>query len=376
MPLSLAEWSRYARHLALPEVGREGQERLKAGSALVVGAGGLGSPVALYLAAAGVGRIGLVDFDRVEESNLQRQIIHGTGSIGHPKLASAAERLRDLNPYVEVEPHGVRLDSSNALQIVGQYDLVIDGTDNFPTRYLVNDAAVLLKKPNVYVSIFRFEGQASLFGVDGGPCYRCLYPEPPPPAVVPNCEEGGVLGVVPGIIGSIQAAEALKLLLGVGRTLAGRLLLFDAARMSFREIALRRNPACPVCGDAPTVRALIDYEQFCGYARVTDASGTITAAELSEELESDAPPLLIDVREDYEWDVSHLAQAQHIPMARFREGAASLPRDRDIVVYCRSGSRSANAAAMLRIAGVTRVRNLSGGLVAWAREMDPSMRVV
>ncbi len=376
MPLSLDEWSRYARHLALPEVGREGQERLKAGSALVVGAGGLGSPAALYLAAAGVGRIGLVDFDRVEESNLQRQIIHGTGSIGQPKLASAAARIRDLNPHVEVELHAARLDSSNALPILARYELVIDGTDNFPTRYLVNDAAVLSKKPTVYGSIFRFEGQASVFGAAGGPCYRCLYPEPPPPALVPNCEEGGVLGVVPGIIGSIQAAEALKLLLGIGRTLAGRLLLFDAARMSFREIALRRNPACPVCGDAPTVRALIDYEQFCGTAGGGDAGRVITPAELRALLESDAPPLVIDVREDYEWEVSHLAPARHIPMARLRGSAASLPRDREIVVYCRSGSRSANAAAMLRHAGMERVRNLTGGLAAWAREMDPSMRVV
>ncbi|HEY0592630.1 MAG TPA: molybdopterin-synthase adenylyltransferase MoeB, partial [Thermoanaerobaculia bacterium] len=373
--LSLAEWSRYARHLALPEVGREGQERLKAGSALIIGAGGLGSPAALYLAAAGVGRVGIVDFDRVEESNLQRQIIHGTPSVGRPKLASAAQRIRELNPWVEVELYAARLESSNALQILGQYDLVLDGTDNFPTRYLVNDAAVMLKKPNVYGSIFRFEGQASVFGIDGGPCYRCIYPDPPPPAVVPNCEEGGVLGVVPGIIGSVQAAEALKIILGVGRTLSGRLLLFDAARMSFREIALRRNPACPVCGDAPTIRELVDYERFCGYAG-PGPDATITPGELRARLDSSEPPLLIDVREDYEWDVSHLAQARHIPMARLRESAGSLPRDREIVVYCRSGSRSANAAALLRNSGFARVRNLTGGLAGWAREIDPSMRVV
>ncbi len=375
MPLSLSEWSRYSRHLALPEVGREGQEKLNAGSVLVVGAGGLGSPVALYLAAAGVGRIGIADFDRVEESNLQRQIIHGTRSIGQPKLASAAERIRDLNPHVEVELHAARLDSSNALQILERYDLVVDGTDNFPTRYLVNDAAVLLKRPNVYGSIFRFEGQASVFGADRGPCYRCLYPDPPPPALVPNCEEGGVLGVVPGIIGSIQAAEALKLLLGVGRTLAGRLLLFDAARMSFREIALRRNPACPVCGDEPTIRQLIDYERFCGFAPA-EASGEIAPAELRDRIARGEPLLVVDVREDYEWEVAHLADATHIPMATLRARVPELPRDREIVVYCRSGSRSANAAALLRSAGLTRVRNLSGGLAAWARELDPTMRVV
>ncbi|HSN67745.1 MAG TPA: molybdopterin-synthase adenylyltransferase MoeB [Thermoanaerobaculia bacterium] len=375
MPLSLQELSRYSRHLALPEVGREGQEKLKQGSALVIGAGGLGSPVALYLAAAGVGTIGIADFDRVEESNLQRQIIHGTASVGHPKLASAAARIRDLNPHVEIEEHGARLDSSNALEILGRYDLVIDGTDNFPTRYLVNDAAVLLGKPNVYGSIFRFEGQASVFSSEGGPCYRCLYPEPPPPALVPNCEEGGVLGVVPGIIGSIQATEALKLLLGVGKTLAGRLLLFDAARMTFREIAVRRNPACRVCGDEPTVTTLIDYEGFCGY-RAPAESADIAPPELRARLDRGEDLLVLDVREDYEWAVAHLEGATHIPMGRLRDGIASLPRDREIVVYCRSGSRSANAAAMLRNAGFARVKNLTGGLAAWSREVDPSIRVV
>ncbi len=373
--LPLEEWSRYSRHLALPEVGREGQEKLKRGSAIVIGAGGLGSPAALYLAAAGVGRIGLVDFDRVEESNLQRQIIHGTAAVGRPKLASAAERIRDLNPYVEIELHDARLDASNALGILAPYGVIVDGTDNFPTRYLVNDAAVLLGKPNVYGSIFRFEGQASVFSVEGGPCYRCLYPEPPPPALVPNCEEGGVLGVVPGIIGSIQAAEALKLLLGVGRTLSGRLLLFDAARMSFREIAVRRNPACRVCGDAPTVRELIDYERFCGYSPRAEGAD-ITPRELRDRLERGEPLLVIDVREEYEWSVAHLAGAEHIPMGRLREEVGRLPRDREIVVYCRSGGRSANAAAMLRNGGLARVRNLTGGLAAWSREIDPSMRVV
>lgn len=375
MSLSLDEWSRYSRHLALPEVGREGQERLKRGSAVVIGAGGLGSPVALYLAAAGVGRLGIVDFDRVEESNLQRQIIHGTAAVGRSKLESAAGRIRDLNPHVDVETHGARLDSTNALEVLERYDVVVDGTDNFPTRYLVNDAAVFLGKPNVYGSIFRFEGQASVFSHAGGPCYRCLYPEPPPPALVPNCEEGGVLGVIPGIIGSIQAAEALKLLLGIGKTLSGRLLLFDVARMSFREIALRRNPACRVCGDSPTVRELIDYERFCGYGPDGE-SGVISPAELSERLRRGDPLLVLDVREEYEWSVSHLEQAEHVPMARLREAISTLPPDREIVVYCRSGARSANAAAMLRNAGFARVRNLTGGLAAWSREIDRSMRVV
>jgi sulfur-carrier protein adenylyltransferase/sulfurtransferase len=373
--LSLPEWSRYSRHLALPEVGREGQERLKRGSAIVVGAGGLGSPVALYLAAAGIGRLGIVDFDRVEESNLQRQIIHGTAAVGRSKLESAAARIRDLNPHVVVETHGERLDSTNALRILERYDLVVDGTDNFPTRYLVNDAAVFLGKPNVYGSIFRFEGQASLFSHGGGPCYRCLYPEPPPPALVPNCEEGGVLGVIPGIIGSIQATEALKVLLGIGRTLSGRLLLFDAAGMSFREIALRRNPACRVCGESPTIRELIDYERFCGYEPAGEGEA-ISPRELRDRLRHGDPILVLDVREDYEWSVSHLAEAEHVSMASLREAIATLPRDQEIVVYCRSGSRSANAAAMLRNAGFARVRNLTGGLMAWSRELDRSMTVV
>jgi adenylyltransferase/sulfurtransferase len=373
--LSLDEMSRYSRHLALPEVGQEGQEQLKKGSALVVGAGGLGSPVALYLAAAGVGRIGIADFDRVEESNLQRQIIHGTCSVGRPKLRSAAERIRDLNPHVDVELHDARLDSSNALGILERYDVVIDGTDNFPTRYLLNDASVLLGKPNVYGSIFRFEGQASVFAHEGSPCYRCLYPAPPPPAVVPNCEEGGVLGVVPGVIGSIQATEALKILLGIGRTLAGRLLLFDAARMTFREIALRKNPACPVCGDAPTIRELVDYERFCGYEPAAAASD-IGPRELRARLEEGEPILVLDVREDYEWAASRLAGALHVPMGDLRAKLDELPRDREIVVYCRSGARSSNAAAMLRNAGFARVRNLTGGLKAWAQEIDPSLRVV
>lgn len=371
--LTPLEWSRYSRHLALPEVGREGQKRLRAGSVLVVGAGGLGSPAALYLAAAGVGRIGLADFDRVEESNLQRQIIHSTRNVGRPKLDSAAERIQELNPFTQVTKHDARLDSSNALAILEPYDVVVDGTDNFPTRYLLNDACVLLRKPYAYGSVFRFEGQASLFAADGGPCYRCLYPEPPPPAMVPSCEEGGVLGVIPGIIGSIQTAEALKVLLGRGRTLAGRLLLFDAMTMEFRELRVRRNPECPVCGDDPAVRALIDYEEFCGMRR--SAGGEITPQELADALSSPSPPLLVDVREDYEWDVSRIEGAAHVPLARLRAEIARLPRDREIILYCRSGARSARGVAMLRTEGFA-ARNLAGGLVRWVSERNPSMPVV
>ncbi len=374
MPLTPEETSRYSRHLALPEVGAEGQERLKGGSVLVVGAGGLGSPAALYLAAAGVGRIGIADFDRVEESNLQRQIIHSTHAVGRPKLDSAAERLEELNPFTTIIRHDVRLDASTALDVVRQYDVVIDGTDNFPTRYLLNDACVLAGKPNVYGSVFRFEGQASLFSTEGGPCYRCLYPDPPPPATVPSCEEGGVLGVVPGIIGSIQASEALKVLLRRGRTLSGRLLLVDALSMEFRELRVRRNPECRICGERPTVRELIDYEDFCGMR--TPVEMEMTPAELAERLEEADAPLLVDVREDYEWGVSRLEGARHIPLGRLAEEMPSLPRDREIVVYCRSGARSARAVAHLRGQGFARARNLAGGLVQWVRERDPRFPLV
>lgn len=370
--LTPEELSRYGRHLSLPEVGLEGQEALRRGSVLLIGAGGLGSPAALYLAAAGVGRIGIVDFDTVEASNLQRQILHGTGSLGMAKLESATLRLRDINPFVEIVPYALRLDSSNAMRVIEGWDLVIDGSDNFPTRYLVNDATVFLGKPNVYGSIYRFEGQASVFWPPEGPCYRCLYPEPPPPAMVPSCEEGGVLGVVPGIVGSIQATEAIKILLGKGRTLAGRLLLFDALGMQFRELKVKRNPECVVCGESPSVRELIDYEGFCGLRK--ESADALTPRELSERLAAADPPLLIDVRETWEWDVSRIEGSRHIPLAMLTQEAGSLPRNREIVVYCRSGSRSARATAALRGRGLE-AKSLSGGLAEWSREIDPSIRV-
>jgi len=371
--LSSAEWSRYSRHLALREVGREGQQRLRDGSVLVIGAGGLGSPVALYLAAAGVGRIGIVDFDLVEESNLQRQIIHGTSQIGRPKLVSAIDRLRDLNPYVDLVPIASRLDSSNAMDVLADWDVVVDGTDNFPTRYLINDACVFLGKPNVYGSIYRFEGQASVFHPAGGaPCYRCLYPEPPPPDLVPSCEEGGVLGIVPGLVGSVQASEALKLLLGEGTTLAGRLLLIDVLRMEFRELKLRRDPLCRVCGESPSVTSLIDYQGFCGLGKMNESE--ITPLELKQRLDSGENLTLLDVREEWEWEISRLDGARLVPLGRLREQLEEISRESDVVVYCRSGARSARACAVLREAGF-RASNLSGGLAGWARQVDPNLRV-
>lgn len=381
------ELYRYARHLALPDVGLEGQRRLKAGRVLCVGAGGLGSPLTLYLAAAGVGTLGIVDFDVVDESNLQRQLLHGTSDIGRSKLESATDRLHDVNPNVELVPHPARLTSGNALSILADYDVVVDGTDNFPTRYLVNDACVLLGKPNVYGSVFRWEGQVSVFSIEGGPCYRCLFREPPPPGLVPNCAEGGVLGALPGIIGAAQAMETIKLLLGVGRTLAGRLAIFDALEMTWREVALRRNPACPVCGDDPTVTELIDYEIFCG----TKASGAplagssphedvveIDVGELAERLAGEEPPYLLDVREPWEWAVSSLAPrgARLIPLAELEHRLEEVPPDRSIVTYCRSGVRSAQAARRLAEAGRGDVVSLRGGIQAWAEAHDPDMRVV
>jgi len=384
--LSKSELIRYARHIALPEVGLEGQQRLKGSRVLCVGAGGLGSPLALYLAAAGVGTLGVVDFDRVDESNLQRQLLHGTRDIGRSKLDSAEERLRDVNPHVRVVKHETRLSSADALGVVGDYDVVVDGTDNFPTRYLVNDACVLAGKPNVYGSVFRWEGQVSVFGTAGGPCYRCLFREPPPPGLVPNCAEGGVVGVLPGIIGTLQALETIKLLLGAGTTLAGRLLIFDALGLEWREVRLRRNPACPICGDHPIQTGLIDYDVFCGITQTTrdhDAGDERDVPEASpglvaEQLSSDAPPYLLDVREPWEWAVSNLADrgARLIPLAELEERMGEIPDDRAVVVYCRTGQRSLEAALLMREAGHTRVANLRGGLVAWAREVEPGLPVV
>ncbi|HAC06866.1 MAG TPA: molybdopterin-synthase adenylyltransferase MoeB [Gemmatimonadetes bacterium] len=383
--LSRSELHRYARHIALPEVGLEGQLRLKAGRVLCVGAGGLGSPLALYLAAAGVGTIGIVDFDDVDASNLQRQILHGTGDVGRHKLDSAADRLEDVNPHVEVVGHPQRLTSENALEILKGYDVVVDGTDNFPTRYLVNDACVLLGTPNVYGSVFRWEGQVSVFATKGGPCYRCLFREPPPPGLVPNCAEGGVLGVLPGIIGSMQAMETIKLLLGKGVGLAGRLLIFDALEMTWREIALRRNPECPVCSDSPTQTGLIDYELFCGVTR--PGEGSLHSAEDFEELDaasvaallaSDTPPYLIDVREPWEWAVSSLAErgARLIPLAELGDRLGEVPKETPVVVYCRSGQRGQSAARQLVAGGYGPVSNLSGGLLSWAESVEPGLPVV
>lgn len=371
------EIRRYSRHLILPEVGMAGQTALKQASVLLIGAGGLGAPLGLYLAAAGVGRLGLVDFDIVDESNLQRQIIHGTSTLGISKLESAKQRIRDLNPFVEVTTYNTGLTSDNAFDILGPYDIVVDGTDNFPTRYLVNDACVMLGKPNVYGSIFRFEGQASVFSVNEGPCYRCLYPEPPPPGLVPSCAEGGVLGVLPGIIGTIQATEAIKLILGIGDPLIGRLLLFDALEMRFRELKVRKNPACPVCGENPTVTELIDYQAFCGVTpgqqQGLPTENVITPAELAEALSGDAPPQVIDVREPHEWEIAHLEQARLIPLATLPAHLHELDRDAPIVVHCRSGARSTRATELLREAGFKNVKNLEGGIQRWAEEIDRSL---
>lgn len=377
MSLSADELQRYARHLILPGVELAGQQRLKAARVLVIGAGGLGSPVALYLAAAGVGTLGLVDFDVVDVTNLQRQLLHGTRDVGRPKLDSARDRLRDVNPHVHVEAHATRLTSANALEILGDYDIVVDGTDNFATRYLVNDACVLLGKPNVYGSIFRFEGQASVFSTPDGPCYRCLFPEPPPPGLVPSCAEGGVLGVLPGMIGTIQAAEAVKLVLGIGSTLAGRLLLMDALTMSIRTVTLRRDPACPACGTR-TITELIDYDAFCGGPAMAEDPGAdevveITPRELAARLLEAADVDLIDVREPGEWTIAHLHGARLIPLGTLGAALGTLDRTREIVVMCRSGQRSASAALQLQAAGFRKVKNLAGGILRWSDEVDPTV---
>jgi adenylyltransferase/sulfurtransferase len=370
------ELRRYGRHLVLNEVGTEGQRRLKGSRMLLVGAGGLGSPAALYLAAAGVGTLGLVDFDKVDITNLQRQVIHGTSDIGRPKLDSASDRIRDLNPHVHVEQYDTALTSANALEIAHGYDVILDGTDNFPTRYLVNDTSVLLGIPNAFGSVLRFEGQASVFGAQDGPCYRCLFREPPPPGAVPNCADAGVLGVLPGLIGTIQATEAIKLVLGVGAPLIGRLLLIDALEMQFRSIALRRDPECPACG-THEIRELIDYEKFCGVGAVgaddEDAISDITPRELAERLRRGDDIQLIDVREEWEWQIAKLPGAKLIPLGSLESRVDSLDRNREIVLYCKSGIRSLHAAEMLADKGFRNLANLSGGILRWSHEVDPTV---
>ena len=373
--LSAEELRRYGRHLLMPEVGLDGQRRLKRASVLIVGAGGLGSPAALYLAAAGVGRLGLVDFDVVDASNLQRQLLHGTANVGQSKLDSARARLADVNPNVQVETHATRLDRTNALELLARYDVIVDGTDNFPTRYLVNDACVLLGKPNVYGSVFRFDGQASVFDATRGPCYRCLYPDPPPPGMVPSCAEGGVFGVLPGLIGVLQAIETLKLLLGTGTPLVGRLLLFDALALQFRELRLKKDPDCPVCGTHPTVTELIDYESFCGLgaAAAAHAGDEITARELAARLERGEDLVIVDVREPHEFEIAHLPGAELIPLRSVPERLGEIPRERDVVLQCHHGIRSLTALEFLRGEGYTRVCSLAGGIDAWSLEVDPSL---
>ncbi len=368
---------RYSRHLIMPEVGMEGQLRLKKARVLCIGAGGLGAPLALYLAAAGVGTLGFVDFDVVDFTNLQRQVIHGTRDVGRSKIESARETIEAINPNVEVIPFETRLSSENALDIFREFDIVADGTDNFPTRYLVNDACVLLGKPNVYGSIFRFEGQASVFYAEEGPCYRCLYPEPPPPGLVPSCAEGGVLGVLPGIVGSLQALETIKLILGKGKPLIGRLLLFDALEMKFRELKLRKNPACPICGDHPTITALIDYEEFCGIRGEEHEPATrvpeITPIELKRLMDSGQSPVLVDVREPHEFQICRIPGSILIPLGELPARANELNSADDIVVHCRMGPRSAQAVNFLVQAGFRKIKNLKGGILAWSDQVDPSV---
>jgi len=378
--LTTDDLSRYSRHLILPEVGMEGQQRLKAARVLCVGTGGLGSPLALYLTAAGIGTLGLVDFDVVDASNLQRQIIHSTKDIGRKKIDSAEEKLKALNPAINIVKHETMLTSANALDILKDYDIVADGTDNFPTRYLVNDACVLLGKPNAYGSIFRFEGQASVFATKEGPCYRCLYPEPPPPGLVPSCAEGGVLGILPGLVGVIQATEVIKLILGKGAPLIGRLLLVDALNMRFRELKLRKNPECPVCGTNPTLTKLIDYDHFCGIVPETPQEKNmkngipqITVKEFKARRDAGEQIFLLDVREPYEYQIAQIGGTL-IPQNDVPNRLAEIPRDREIVVHCRSGARSQRIAELLKQSGYTQVVNLAGGILAWADEIDPNVQ--
>ena len=381
MDLSHAEILRYSRHLLIPEVGLSGQKKIKAASVLVIGTGGLGSPVALYLAAAGVGHIGLVDYDKVDESNLQRQVIHGTSQIGKLKVESARQRMLDINPDIQVEVYNEPFTSENALQIAKDYDILIDGTDNFPTRYLSNDVSVLLGKPNVYGSIFRFDGQVSVFDARNGPCYRCLFPEPPPPGLVPSCAEGGVLGVLPGTIGTLQATEALKLILGIGETLSGRLLLFNALDMSFDFVTLRKNPNCKICGPNPEITELIDYEEFCGVPGYDHEEGSvggdwdIEARQLADKLRQGEDIHLLDVREPHELEISQLQGADLIPLGQLAARLSELDSADEMVVLCKSGTRSARALELLASAGFRKVKNLKGGINAWAQEVDPSLPI-
>ena len=377
--LTNEEVARYSRHLIMPEVGMDGQLKLKAASVLCIGAGGLGSPVAMYLAAAGVGRIGIVDFDVVDYSNLQRQIIHGTPDVGRPKLESARDSLTAINPEVDIELHNLALSSSNALDLFREYDIIVDGTDNFPTRYLVNDACVLLAKPNCYGSIFRFEGQASVFGAPGGPCYRCLYPEPPPPGLVPSCAEGGVLGILPGVVGTIQATEAVKLIIGGGEPLIGRFLIYDALRMRFRELKLRKDPECPVCGDNRTVTELIDYDQFCGItpaAATADApppSDDATVEQLKARLDGRDEPFILDVREPQEYQICNIPGSTLIPLGELPGRLHELEGRGEMIVHCKSGVRSAKAVKLLREAGFAQAKNLRGGILRWIDAIDPTL---
>ncbi len=385
MTLDRGEIRRYSRHLVLPEVGADGQEKLKESSVLIVGLGGLGSILALYLSAAGVGRIGLVDDDVVDLSNLQRQILYGEEDVGRPKVEVAAERLRGINPHVDFDLYPLRLDRNNALEILADYDCVADGSDNFATRYLVNDACVLLGKPDVFGSVLRFEGQCSVFGLPSGPCYRCLFPEPPPAGAVPSCAEGGVLGVLPGVIGSLQATEVIKVLLGVGRPLAGRLLLFDGLEMGVRTIRVERDPDCPICGDHPSITELVDYDEMCAGPDAADGSGAaavspfdgdpenIGVEELQQRLREGSPPVIVDVRESEELAICRLQPARNIPLGELLERLDELDPRREVVVLCHHGYRSAYAAALLRRAGFIKVRNLVGGIEAWAVRVDPTM---
>ncbi len=386
-PLSAAERSRYARHIILPQVGVEGQRKLKAASVVVVGTGGLGSPIAMYLAAAGVGRLGLVDYDIVDATNLQRQIVHGESTVGMPKVASAAARLREINPHIHIETHAEPLTSHNALEILARYDVLVDGTDNFPTRYLLNDAAVMLGRPLVYGSIFRFEGQVSVFDATRGPCYRCLLPTPPPPRLVPSCAEAGVFGVLPGTIGTLQATEVLKLLLGIGEPLIGQLLLYDALSAEFERVIIPKRPDCPICGEHPTITELIDYEEFCGAPAYTreddpfagrsrpqyDPAADLTVEQVKACLDAGEPLLLLDVREPAEQDIASIKGAQNLPESQLLAHMERVPKDRPVVLFCRKGIRSAWLVAQLRAAGWQNVYNMAGGIDAWAQKIDPSI---